>query len=1323
MKTWFPAAAAVLAAGGILASSGCGPRCGDGTVEQDGACVPEATLSCGPGTVASADGSACVPDLECAPGTAPNEAGDGCVPVCHAPFVFDAAGGCSCPGGLVETAGTCGVDPSTCGEGTVFVDGRCDPISAPPRADDETLQGEPVLIALPEPGERLELGGAIDETGELQDVDVFEVEAAGGTRVVLQVIGFGAPSPNAVTVGVSSEVSPNLDEFQRFAVAGRSRRALREVVFPVDGVYQIHVFDNSTNALGEPVAGDDVTYALVLEVVDDPAPAPLPLGAAQSGTVDDLDAWLAPEAAVAAGGVLEARLSTSGPAIMPGVWAVTPDGVLLENFPGGPDVRALLPQLPSGTTLHVDDVIVVGDEAPASYSLTVTAVQPRDQAAPNEGPVVVSTEREPYTFVDLPMVERHLYRVRVELPDSTSLEPLVLLLDPAFSLEGTCAPTWFADSDKDGFECRLFVDEGEGGTHHLVVLDNGRSEVGVVENFNLRVFLDQAPIAESVSLSLASPTASLQLDAPPDPSPYSWAGPWVQLDVADVGRLSLAAERARLYAFDRVGFQPREPTAFGFFDVAPGTRLFVQAAGELDGTFELAATLAPSPILMEEEPNNAPEDATAIDPSSVPALPSPETGACADDENVNTIAASGVLQVDLGLAGDDFGPGDGVGCVDDFGDSGDDLFYRLAPRPEGTLARVKVSGPGEAVAQLGVQRACADTCLARGERELTYRYDGTETDGVLLLVDVVPGYFPAPFVTLEVEFSDDLLPVGGAAGHLDEDDVDWYRVQVPLEGMVDVSVRPTPFGGSIDVEYGILTASGEWVTEPQLGFISYAERATLSTWLVPGTYFVVVRGAFEGSGGYLVEWALDTSAEPPPTCDAPALLEISSGQTERVSGATHGAPDLFDGQSCGVPDFFFAGPESAFKVPVPPYHRLDVSAVSDLDAAAVAILGGSACSSACEAVAVSDFFELGVASWLNDTEAEQTVVVVVNTPISVTYQMFATLAPQRCLVGEARCEGDRLVRCLPDGSGYEEVPCEAGCVDDPFELSASCHRACGFDEAGELVGPLSRCGADGVTLEVCDDEGWRYLPEQTCPVECREDAASGEPGCVYGLCDASVGSVCRSEDVNGDGQAEAFVETCAGDEAERVRSLCMSGACNAAGTDCEPLVGDPIRGSLCSDRDDVCADSVATVCEGGLVERRTYCLLGCDGPRCAAPPGESCDSPADVTLGETGASTLVEIDLARGDDDVAGSCQATRGLDQVFRFQAPGNGSVDAVASDGGVALYAFEGRCGLIDAELTCAEDGSVSFLVTAGGTYFVVADYAPSEGTASVELSFTAQ
>lgn len=128
----------VCGAGTVERDGACVPEstteCGQGTVLVDGTCVPESTTECGPGTML--DGGQCVPEpaIECGPGTALD--GGQCVPTAQ----LDCGAGTRqvgnecvpdgtviCGDGTAYDAerGSCEPDPAACGEGTVWIDGRC----------------------------------------------------------------------------------------------------------------------------------------------------------------------------------------------------------------------------------------------------------------------------------------------------------------------------------------------------------------------------------------------------------------------------------------------------------------------------------------------------------------------------------------------------------------------------------------------------------------------------------------------------------------------------------------------------------------------------------------------------------------------------------------------------------------------------------------------------------------------------------------------------------------------------------------------------------------------------------------------------------------------------------------------------------------------------------------------------------------------------------------------------------------------------------------------------------------------------------------------
>jgi hypothetical protein len=315
----------------LLAGVACGEgdetECGEGTVERDGACVPESMVRCGDGTL-SVDG-ACVPDQErCGAGTSFDPDAGECLPeIVECGAGTTAMNGRCVPDGSVictgnttfdiET-GACVVTGDACAEGTVLIDGECVPndetlvaeVNAAPEPDDP-LQFEgstPGVFTTPAIGEERTLGGCItpaDVDGDgASDVDLdvfrFTVDEPGLFRVHADGLGGMAAAFAVVTVEpqplpLGRGRGPLAGQgFVRFGLELASDSSERRFYLPFPGDYYLVVFDARSLDIGglfvdqqlflRPVGGEDTCYFMTVEA--EPVPEPTPIA---EGEVIDAD--------------------------------------------------------------------------------------------------------------------------------------------------------------------------------------------------------------------------------------------------------------------------------------------------------------------------------------------------------------------------------------------------------------------------------------------------------------------------------------------------------------------------------------------------------------------------------------------------------------------------------------------------------------------------------------------------------------------------------------------------------------------------------------------------------------------------------------------------------------------------------------------------------------------------------------------------------------------------------------------------------------------------------------------------------------------------
>jgi subtilisin-like proprotein convertase family protein len=286
MKISRAGVALLLSIGAVLAA-GCdaGERCGPGTVEVDGACVPDGSGECGPGTVEQ--------DGECVP--------DGSV-ICETGTTFN------------PETGTCVPDITGCAPGTVLVEGECVPEGevrdpdveeGPEPNDDQVLGDGRAVFELPAVGQSVLLHGcidpyrdALDDDGDQRpdgeqdpDVDAFVFEATGPTLLDITVDGVGGAAGGFKML--SSELAD--DGWIRFGINLTGDTTQQQVFLPVAGTYTFLASDSRSVLTDLAAGGPEACY--FASIASAPFPEALPLVSPQSGALgSDVQFWrYAPE--------------------------------------------------------------------------------------------------------------------------------------------------------------------------------------------------------------------------------------------------------------------------------------------------------------------------------------------------------------------------------------------------------------------------------------------------------------------------------------------------------------------------------------------------------------------------------------------------------------------------------------------------------------------------------------------------------------------------------------------------------------------------------------------------------------------------------------------------------------------------------------------------------------------------------------------------------------------------------------------------------------------------------------------------------------------
>jgi hypothetical protein len=350
-------------------------RCGDGTTEVDGVCVPDSLLDCGEGTVEM--------DGECVP--------DGSV-ICEQGTVYD------------ETVGGCVVDPSACAEGTVLVDGECVPEDDTLTADleeeaepnDGTQPTDDIAgqLALPAVGESTVIHGCIDPYRDLDDngnpdpdLDLWIVTTTGPALVDITADGVGGLAAGYQVIAATD--NPLVDSnFVRFGLNLTGDTSSRQVYLPAAGVYGLFMADGRSLFLQDGAAGGpEACYYATISNVALPAPTAVTVNTDIAGTHDgDVDFY---EADAAECSFFIGVHDMQAAAAISSIWAVRNDEVFEYAEPDGagtPGVVRTGGLADADTVTYVIDPVYNYALAPVDYSLRVIA--PAAGALPTDGSTV-----------------------------------------------------------------------------------------------------------------------------------------------------------------------------------------------------------------------------------------------------------------------------------------------------------------------------------------------------------------------------------------------------------------------------------------------------------------------------------------------------------------------------------------------------------------------------------------------------------------------------------------------------------------------------------------------------------------------------------------------------------------------------------------------------------------------------------------------------------------------------------------------------------------------------------------------------------------------
>jgi hypothetical protein len=345
----------VLAALAVLGWTACGDngnRCGDGTIEVDGICLPETTTTCGDGT-----------KLE---------------------------------------DGHCVIDPLACQAGTVLIAGHCtDPTRVPVVDLEESFEPNGLAIV---PGVELSAAPAgvialaagtpfvihghitpfrdADGDGQLDpDIDTYLVTVTGPTLLSIAVDGLGGVQGAFFVTGDKDGPVPGYERYG-LPIAGDSSQ--RRLILPAAGRYAIAITDTRSLALGKnpprPAGAGGAAgsasaeyYATILQ-----EPFPAPTAIASTGALTTQTGTLGPDdtkvfAVVLGPGHTEVRDTMTGAAAASICLVVNAKlRACADETPTADPKIAIDGASPADSAIVLVDTVYNYGSAPEPFTLTIT---------------------------------------------------------------------------------------------------------------------------------------------------------------------------------------------------------------------------------------------------------------------------------------------------------------------------------------------------------------------------------------------------------------------------------------------------------------------------------------------------------------------------------------------------------------------------------------------------------------------------------------------------------------------------------------------------------------------------------------------------------------------------------------------------------------------------------------------------------------------------------------------------------------------------------------------------------------------------------------
>lgn len=579
---------------GVLASvavvgAGCGSECGDGTVEENGVCVPEGLGKCGAGTALQ---------------------GGECKPACGA--------------GLTAGVNGCIIAQGTCGAGTELVEGQCRVldymrgVTQAEAAEPNDTAASAQRFTLPAVGgPAAVLGGRVDvarATGA--DFDWFVFQGLPMQRVKLEAIAVGAPSIAVELVPAAGPAS-----LTRYVIALDARQTTRELVLPVGGDWLVKVSEtnNFSGLLSKaPRGAESFTYVVKVSSLAPPTPHAL-TGAESTGS------YLAGDVYSIAGGAqvgfTQLALASNGTPAFQGtrvVWAVDADGNLAFAAADGFDTSTGavtpmdLPRFPvpqGGLTVGIDAVITIGGTPGYGVRAAPVEVTQVTDALPQE--LEGSLEGDGIAIFAFDALSGQIVSANIEHSGS-DVSDRIELRNTRFELLAS----------NTGYSSVYgFVKPGDEGRWYVIVRDGSFSPQDTSLDFTVAIHSFEVESLGTLQVpGTATHTISVDGSNPTFASVTVAAGARVALLATPEATMTLDAVTAldaRLAVLaDDGNYIEGDPIEFSSMILESGATMILAIEGDMAGMVEVMFETEAFEPPPEQEPNNTLATATPIDLSA-----------------------------------------------------------------------------------------------------------------------------------------------------------------------------------------------------------------------------------------------------------------------------------------------------------------------------------------------------------------------------------------------------------------------------------------------------------------------------------------------------------------------------------------------------------------------------------------------------------------------------------------------------------------------------------------------------------------------------------